>query len=231
MHADTATIERSTDRPPPAAGGRDSAITVRILGPTEFAAALGAMRRFTDERNDTTTDELWLTEHEPVYTLGLAGKPEHVLDARGIPVVRADRGGQVTYHGPGQVVAYLLLDLARRSLTVRELVRLIEEAVIATLSDTGIDARRRAGMPGVYVRDAKIAALGLKVRKGCSYHGVSLNVDMDLAPFAGIDPCGYRGLAVTQVREFAPAMTPSRAAMLLAGHLRRVLRARRRDAG
>ena len=231
MHTVAATIERNTDTPSPDAGGRDGAISLSILGRTEFAAALGAMRRFTDERDDTTTDEIWLTEHEPVYTLGLAGKPEHVLDARGIPLVRADRGGQVTYHGPGQVVAYLLLDLTRRSLKVRELVRLIEEAVIATLSDAGIDACRRAGMPGVYVNDAKVAALGLKVRKGRCYHGVSLNVDMDLAPFAGIDPCGYRGLAVTQVRAFAPAMTPSRAAMLLAGHLRRVLRAPHRDAG
>ena len=231
MHAVAATIDRSADYPPPAAGGRDGAISLSNLGRTEFAAALGAMRRFTDERDDTTTDEIWLTEHEPVYTLGQAGKPEHLVDPRGIPVVRADRGGQVTYHGPGQVVAYLLLDLARRGLKVRELVRLIEEAVIATLSAAGIDARRRAGMPGVYVEDAKIAALGLKVRRGRSYHGVSLNVDMDLAPFAGIDPCGYRGLAVTQVRSFAPAMTPACAAVLLAGHLRRLLRAPHRDAG
>ena len=156
---------------------------------------------------------------------------EHVLDPRAIPVVQTDRGGQVTYHGPGQVIAYLLLDLKRRDLKVRELVRLIEDAVIAAVAGAGIAGHRRADMPGVYVDGAKIAALGFKVKNGCSYHGVSLNVDMDLAPFAGIDPCGYRGLAVTQVRAFAPALTPSRAAMLLASHLRRVLRAPRRDAG
>ena len=231
MDAVVPSIEPRMQYPRPAGRGQGRALTVRKLGRTEFAATLDAMRHFTEARDAATTDEIWLTEHAPVYTLGLAGRPEHVLDPGGIPLVHADRGGQVTYHGPGQVVAYLLLDLARRGLKVRELVRLIEEAVIATLSAAGIDACRRAGMPGVYVKDAKISALGLKVRKGCSYHGVSLNVDMDLAPFAGIDPCGYRGLAVTQVREFAPATTPSLAAMLLAGQLQRVLRAPHRDAG
>lgn len=231
MDAVIPTVERHTKFPHPALCGQDGPITVREMGRTDFAATLVAMRHFTEVRDEDTIDEIWLTEHAPVYTLGLAGKPEHVHDAGGIPVVRADRGGQVTYHGPGQVVAYLLLNLARRGLKVRELVHLIEEAVIATLSDFGIGGRRRTGMPGVYVNDAKIAALGLKVRKGCCYHGVSLNVDMDLAPFAGIDPCGYRGLSVTQVREFASAMPTAAVAALLTSHLRRMLGAQHRDAG
>lgn len=176
------------------------ALQVRTLGITDYAATLAAMRRFTHGRDAATPDEIWLTEHAPVYTQGLAGKAAHVLDARGIPVVQSDRGGQVTYHGPGQAIAYVLIDLARRGLKVRELVRLIEDAVIDTLDQVGIAGERRAGMPGVYVGGAKIAALGLKVGRGCSYHGASLNVDLDLAPFDGINPCGYPGLASTSLR-------------------------------
>lgn len=172
---------------------------VKDLGVTGYDEMLAAMRGFTAARSAASADEIWLTEHLPVYTLGLAGKPEHILNSAGIPVVQSDRGGQVTYHGPGQLVAYLLLDLRRRNLTVRALVSRIEEAVIDTLRGAGIDAQRRAGMPGVYVGQAKIAALGLKVKGGCSYHGVSLNVDMDLTPFAGINPCGYAGMAVTSL--------------------------------
>ncbi len=159
------------------------------------------MQAFTSARTPQTADQLWLVEHPPVFTLGLAGRPEHVLAPGDIPVVKTDRGGQVTYHGPGQAVAYLLLDLRRRGLGVRELVRRIEDAVLELLEDHGVRGTRREGMPGVYVGDAKIAAVGLRVSRGCTYHGVSLNVDMDLEPFARIDPCGYPGLASTRLAD------------------------------
>ena len=159
------------------------------------------MRDFTAARGDETDDEVWLCEHEPVFTFGLAGKPEHLLCDIGVPVVRTDRGGQVTYHGPGQLVAYLLLDLKRRGQTVKRLVNRIEQALIELLAGYGVVAERRAGAPGVYVGDAKIAALGLKIKGACSYHGLSLNVAMDLDPFAAINPCGYPGLAVTQLAD------------------------------
>ncbi|HEY4999067.1 MAG TPA: lipoyl(octanoyl) transferase LipB, partial [Usitatibacter sp.] len=146
-------------------------------------------------------DEIWLVEHPPVFTLGLAGRREHVLDPGDIPVIATDRGGQVTYHGPGQAIAYLLLDLRRRGIGVKELVRRIEEAVIDTLAGYGIVGVRRAGMPGVYVKDAKIAAIGLRVARGCSYHGVALNVDSDPTAFARIDPCGYPGLASARMSD------------------------------
>jgi lipoyl(octanoyl) transferase len=159
------------------------------------------MQAFTTDRTASTPDELWLVEHPPVYTLGIAAKPEHLPRAdNGIPVVRTDRGGQITYHGPGQVVAYTLVDLRRRQLSVRALVRRLENAVIELLGDFSIRAAGREDAPGVYVGDAKVAALGLRIRNGCAYHGLSLNVDMDLAPFAVINPCGYAGLAVTQTR-------------------------------
>jgi lipoyl(octanoyl) transferase len=159
------------------------------------------MRTFTAARTAATQDELWLLEHPPVYTLGQAGKPEHLLRDTGIPVVRTDRGGQVTYHGPGQVVAYVLLDLRRRGLTVKRLVWLLEQVVIDLLAAHEIAGERRAGAPGVYVAGAKVAALGLRVRGGCTYHGLALNVDMDLAPFRDINPCGYEGLPVTQLAD------------------------------
>lgn len=159
-----------------------------------------AMQAFTEVRTPDTLDELWLVEHAPVYTLGQAGKPEHLLNPGEIPVIKSDRGGQVTYHGPGQVVVYVLADLKRTGLTIRAMVQAFEEAVIGTLADFGLgNGCRKPGAPGVYLPDeqgelAKIAALGIKVRKGCTYHGVALNVDMDLAPFEGINPCGYEGL-------------------------------------
>jgi lipoyl(octanoyl) transferase len=163
------------------------------------------MQAFTDARTPDTTDEVWLTEHAPVYTLGLAGRPEHILRANTIPILRVDRGGQITYHGPGQLVVYLLVDLKRLRLGVRALVEAIERAVIKLLDSYGIEAYGRRDAPGVYVKrdgvEAKVAALGLKVRNGCTYHGFALNLDMDLAPFDDIDPCGYRGLAVTQLRD------------------------------
>ncbi len=159
------------------------------------------MRRFTEQRDGNTADELWLVQHPPVFTLGLNGKPEHLLAPGEIPVVAADRGGQVTYHGPGQLVVYVLLDIRRRSLGVRRLVSILEHAVIRLAAGHDILAYPRPDAPGVYVDGAKLASIGLRVRRGCSYHGLSLNVDMDLEPFARINPCGYQGLAVTQLRQ------------------------------
>lgn len=169
------------------------------LGRSEYRATWDAMRDFTHQRQSETTDQLWLTEHPPVFTQGLNGRAEHVLDSGDIPLVQVDRGGQVTYHGPGQLIIYCLLDLNRLGLGVKGLVALIEQAIIDLLNGYGIDAHTRAGAPGVYVEQAKIAALGLRIRKGYCYHGLSLNVDMELEPFSRIDPCGYRGLAVTQL--------------------------------
>ena len=192
---------------------------VRRMGVTEYAAAYDAMRAFTARRVGDTPDELWLLEHPPVYTLGQAGKPEHLLRDNGIPVVRVDRGGQVTYHGLGQVIAYVLLDLRRRGLTVKRLVWLLEQAVIDLLAGHGVAGARRAGAPGVYVEGAKVAALGLRVRGGCTYHGLALNVNMDLAPFRDIDPCGYQGLSVTQLVELGVALAPDAAAAAFAERL------------
>lgn len=159
------------------------------------------MRQFTDNRDVNTEDEIWVLEHLPVFTLGFNGKPEHILSDSTIPVVQCDRGGQVTYHGPGQLVAYLLLDLKRRKLGVKQLVFLMEQVVIQLLDEYRISAERRDNAPGVYVDNAKIAALGLRIRKGCSYHGLSLNVDMDLRPFSLINPCGYVDLKSTQLKD------------------------------
>ena len=174
-------------------------LLVRRLGRQPYAPVWRAMQAFTDARGPDTPDELWLLEHERVFTLGQAGKAEHVLAPGDIPVLPVDRGGQVTYHGPGQVVGYPLLDLRRLGIGVRELVQRIEQGIIDTLAGFGIAGSRRPGAPGVYVDGAKIAALGLRVRRGCSFHGLAFNVAMDLEPYARINPCGYRGLAVTQV--------------------------------
>ena len=179
-------------------------LTIQNLGRRPYLPVWEAMREFTDARDASTVDELWLVEHEPVYTQGLAGKAEHVLNPGAIPVVQTDRGGQVTYHGPGQIVAYPLLDLDRRGLGVRCLVDRLEQAVIDVLADLGLAGERRDGAPGVYVRDAKIASIGLKVRRGRSYHGLAFNIDMDLAPFALINPCGYAGLAMTRLIDLVP---------------------------
>ncbi|MCX8145026.1 MAG: lipoyl(octanoyl) transferase LipB [Azovibrio sp.] len=199
-------------------------ILIRRLGRVDYVPTWEAMQAFTASRTPTTPDEFWLVEHPPVFTLGQAGKPEHILVDVGIPVVKIDRGGQVTYHGPGQVVVYLLLDLQRMKLKVRELVSRIEQAVIDLLAAHGLTVNRRAGAPGVYLgaqgEGAKIAALGLRVKNGCTYHGLSLNVDMDLAPFAAINPCGYPGLAVTQTRDHDIALTPQAAGEALCHYLR-----------
>jgi len=192
---------------------------VKFLGRVDYAATFQAMQDFTASRTAETPDELWVVEHAPVYTLGQAGKPEHILRDVGIPVVKIDRGGQVTYHGPGQVVIYLLLDLHRLKIKVRELVTAIEQAVIDLLASHGVIAERRDGAPGVYVGDAKVAALGLRIRNGCSYHGVSLNVDMDLYPFTAINPCGYAGLKVVQTRDLNIPLTVTEAGEQLSQHL------------
>lgn len=185
-------------------GASSPLLHVRRLGRCDYESTWRAMRRFTDRRGPADTDELWLLEHPPIFTLGQAGRREHVLNPGDIPVLQTDRGGQVTYHGPGQIVAYLLLDLRRAGIGVKQLVHLLEQAAIAVLARYGIDAAARPDAPGVYVRGAKIAAIGLRVRRGCSYHGIALNVDADLAPFSRIDPCGYAGLQVTRVVDLAP---------------------------
>jgi lipoyl(octanoyl) transferase len=186
-------------------------VTTHALGRTEYEATWHAMQAFTSARTPSTRDEIWLTEHPPVYTLGLAGRREHLLRDNGIPVIKVDRGGQVTYHGPGQLVAYLLFDLKRRGTGVRAMVRAIERSVVEWLESMGISAYGKPAAPGVYVMvegtEAKIAALGLKVRNGCTYHGLALNVAMDLTPFADIDPCGYKGLAVTQLADLGAVQT------------------------
>jgi lipoyl(octanoyl) transferase len=212
-----------------AAAAADTGATIRALGRTDYGITWSAMQTFTNARGAVTRDEIWLTEHPPIYTFGLAGRPEHLLRANGIPSLKVDRGGQITYHGPGQLVAYTLFDLKRARLGVRDMVRRIEGAVIQWLDSVGISAYGKEAAPGVYVKragaDAKIAALGLKVRNGCTYHGLAMNIAMDLAPFADIDPCGYPGLAVTQLADFGVARTVAAAgdelAPILAANLLR----------
>ncbi|MDP6674119.1 MAG: lipoyl(octanoyl) transferase LipB [Gammaproteobacteria bacterium] len=176
-----------------------SMIQIRQLGLVDYASTLASMNKFTDRRSADTPDELWLLEHAPVFTLGLAAKRSHLLAPGEIPVVQVDRGGQVTYHGPGQLIAYTLIDLKRAGLTVRSLVSALENAVINTVAEYGIEARNRREAPGVYVGEAKLASIGLRIRRGCSYHGLALNVDMDLTPFTRINPCGFAGMQMTQL--------------------------------
>lgn len=208
-------------------------IRIRPFAPAEYLPTLEAMRAFTASRDAATPDEIWLVEHPPVFTLGLAGKPEHVLTPGEIPVIRTERGGQVTYHGPGQVVAYTLIDLGRLRLTVRDTVCRLEAAAIATCADWGVTVLRRAGAPGLYLADArgepgaKIASLGLKVSRGRTYHGIALNVAMDLGPFERINPCGYAGLQVTDLAHAGCTRPPDPATVArhfgdtLAAHLLR----------
>lgn len=191
------------------------ALRFRCLGRCEYESVFDAMRIFTESRDATTPDELWWVEHPPVFTLGVAGKMEHLLAPGAIPVIRSDRGGQVTYHGPGQLVVYCLLDVRRLGLNVRALVTTLERAVIELLAAHEIVAHARPDAPGVYVGGAKIAALGLRIRQGRAYHGLSLNVDLDLEPFARINPCGYPGLRVTQLRDLGVQLTPAAAAEAL----------------
>lgn len=183
----------------------DATIYVRQLGRQPYEPVFAAMKCFTDARNADSPDEIWLVEHDPVFTQGQAGKAEHVLMPGDIPVVQVDRGGQVTYHGPGQIVAYPMIDLRRKGIGVRQLVTAIEQSIVDTLAPFGIEAAPRADAPGVYVGDAKIASLGLRVRKGKSYHGLAFNIDMDLSPFTRINPCGYAGLQMVRMKDLVPA--------------------------
>jgi lipoyl(octanoyl) transferase len=204
-----------------------SGVVVRALGRTAYEPTWQAMQAFTAARTPATPDEIWLTEHSPIFTLGLAGRREHLLRERGIPALKVDRGGQITYHGPGQLVAYLLLDLRRSRRGIRDIVRTLEASVVEWLDSMGISAHGKPSAPGVYVAiggaEAKIAALGLKVRQGCTYHGLAVNVAMDLSPFADIDPCGYPGLAVTQLADFGILRTVDEAGAELAPILARRL--------
>lgn len=176
-------------------------LIIRYLGLQPYLTTWRAMSDFTDQRNDQSTDEIWLLEHPAIFTQGLAGKAEHLLTNSDIPVVKSDRGGQITYHAQGQLIAYLLIDIRRKSFNIRDLVSIIEQGVIDLLADYNVMAIAKPDAPGVYVDDKKIASLGLKIRKGCSFHGLALNVDMDLAPFLQINPCGYAGLEMTQCRD------------------------------
>jgi len=178
-----------------------SVLRVRHFGVSEYMPAWREMQGFTERRSAGVQDELWLLEHQPVFTLGMNAKPEHLLNCGDIPVIPVDRGGQVTYHGPGQMIAYIMMDLRRAGLGIRQLVEALEQSVIAWLAAQNVTAQARREAPGVYVDGAKIAALGLRVRRGCSYHGLAFNVDMDLEPFSRINPCGYQGLAVTQLSD------------------------------
>ena len=198
-------------------------LVVRRLGRRDYEPIWREMQRFTDERTKDTLDQLWLVEHPPVFTLGQAGRPEHVIAPRDIPVIKVDRGGQVTYHGPGQLVAYVLFDLQRLGLGIRGLVQALERILTDILDEAGIPSRLREGAPGVYVGEKKIAALGLRVRRGCSFHGLALNVDMDLEPFQRINPCGYPGLETTQIADFDAQLSLNQTGTRLIKHLCRHL--------
>ena len=198
-------------------------LVIRHPGVLDYETAWHDMQVFTHNRDQDTADELWFLQHPPVFTLGRNGKQKHLHDTGKIPVIKVDRGGQVTYHGPGQLVVYTLLDINRRQLGVQSLVGLLEQAVIDLCSDHAIHAQRRDNAPGVYVDDRKLAALGLRVRKGRAFHGLSLNVDMDLAPFALIDPCGYQGMEVTQLRQLGVDASMENVSTQLQKHLERLL--------
>ncbi len=183
------------------------AVTVKYLGSQEYGPIWQQLKLFTHNRSAHTQDEIWVLEHKPVFTQGQAGKPEHILNPGLIPVVQSDRGGQVTYHGPGQLIVYLLTDLTRKNINIRQFIDSIEQAVIELLATYNISACTKPNAPGVYVNDAKICSLGIRVRHGRTYHGLSLNVAMDLSPFAQINPCGYAGMQMTQMRDFVPTVT------------------------
>lgn len=198
-------------------------ILVRHLGLQPYEPISQAMHEFTDTRDESTLDEVWLVEHLPVFTQGQAGKAEHILATGDIPVIQSDRGGQVTYHGPGQQVMYVLLNLKRRKLGVRELVTLLEQTVVNTLAEQGIEAFPRADAPGVYVGDKKICSLGLRIRKGCSFHGLALNIAMDLSPFQRINPCGYAGMEMAQMKDWVADATTTSIEPVLVRHFMALL--------
>ncbi len=196
---------------------------IRQLNNSDYVDVWHAMQNFTDNRDENTADELWLVEHPPVFTQGQAGKDEHLLMPGDIPVVKVDRGGQVTYHGPGQQVIYFMINLRRRKMGVRELVTLVEDGIIASMADFGIIAKAKADAPGVYVDNKKVASLGLRIRKGCSFHGLALNVNMDLSPFLRINPCGYQGLEMVQTIDLQGPSSVEQAGDSLVKHLSELL--------
>ncbi len=194
-------------------------VIIRSLGQQDYLTCWQAMRTFTDERTKHTPDEIWLLTHDPVFTQGQNGKPEHVLHSGHIPVIQVDRGGQVTYHGPGQLVAYTLIDLQRKKLNVREMVSILEHSVIQLLAEYHIEAIAKREAPGVYIADKKICSIGLRIRRGCSYHGLALNIAMDLTPFNQINPCGFKQLTMTQLADFYPSVTLKIAEIKLVDYL------------
>jgi len=198
-------------------------LIIRQLNNSDYVDVWHAMQNFTDNRDENTADELWLVEHPPVFTQGQAGKDEHLLMPGDIPVVKVDRGGQVTYHGPGQQVIYFMINLRRRKMGVRELVTLVEDGIIASMADFGIIAKAKADAPGVYVDNKKVASLGLRIRKGCSFHGLALNVNMDLSPFLRINPCGYQGLEMVQTIDLQGPASVEQAGNSLVKHLSELL--------
>jgi len=198
---------------------RELLVTIRQLGKSDYQNIWQKMQDFTDNRTEQTPDEIWLLEHPPVFTQGLAGKPEHVLNPREIPVIQTDRGGQVTYHGPGQLVVYVLFDLQRLNIGTRQLVRTLEKTIIETLADYNIVAETQENAPGIYVNGAKICSIGLRVRKNCSYHGIAFNIDMDLEPFSRINPCGYQNLQMIQLRDFINDITLTDVSQKIVRHL------------
>ena len=193
----------------------NSDLQIRHLGLQAYEPIWDKMKQFTSSRDEDTPDELWLVEHPPVYTQGQAGKPEHILHTRDIPIIQTDRGGQITYHGPGQLLAYILMDIQRRQMGIRTLVRQLEQLLISLLKQFNISAETRCGAPGVYVNEKKIASIGLRVKKGCTYHGIALNVGMDLSPFTDINPCGYAKLQMTQINDVVPDIDMAQVSNLL----------------
>ncbi|MSQ17981.1 MAG: lipoyl(octanoyl) transferase LipB [Betaproteobacteria bacterium] len=211
-----------------AQSGSLEAPTIKVVGRIDYTGCYATMRAFTKSRTSASADELWIVEHEPIYTVGLAGRPEHLprpspITLGSIPVTKVDRGGQITYHGPGQVIVYCLIDLARRHITVTQMVRLLEQAAIQALAAHGVHGKRRTGAPGVYVEEAKIAALGLRIRSGRCYHGIALNVTNDLTPYHAIDPCGYPGLQITRLADLGITTTAQELGEQLARGIARLL--------
>jgi lipoyl(octanoyl) transferase len=198
---------------------QERSLIVRSLGLQPYEPVFTRMKAFNENRNAETIDEIWYLDHQPVFTQGQAGKVEHLLETGDIPVVQADRGGQVTYHGPGQLIVYLMLDLRRNGLGVRDVVTMMEQGVIATLAHFGVDAYAKSDAPGVYVEQAKVASLGLRVRRGCTFHGLAFNLDMDLSPFLRINPCGYAGMPMTQLVDLVPDADPQEAIRFLVDYL------------
>jgi lipoyl(octanoyl) transferase len=194
-------------------------ITMRHLGLQDYVETLSAMQTFTQQRTLDTNDEIWLLEHNPVYTLGQAGKTEHILQTSNIPIINSDRGGQVTYHAPGQLIAYVMLDLKKLNLNISQLVRTLESTIIKLLRFFDLDGHLKAGLPGVYINDKKIASIGLRVKNGYTYHGIALNVDLDLTPFLWINPCGNKGLEMTQIKNFVPNISLQTTQQILENYL------------